>query len=823
MKKILFLLIVFSASLIAVGQEDNIQVETIRLGDMLYIKNGTQIDTVILLNQDSIGQVFIRNVSDPVNDLDAVNLRYLKNNGGGGAAGLTSGDVLNITGSTIPAGTVVRLEGSVGGMATITPASNAHLDESYVYGLTLTDIPNNQFDKILLQGKYTGNVVLPVGLELWLGIDGALTTTKPSANAVYLGIVEKNGASGSIIFNPMGGGGGGSGLTGVMAAEVIRYTGTGADGNSLTFQALKDHDIFTLSVDGIVRRVVEGESPDFDRVEYDRSTGTVSFAWVLPKDVQVDIVYGVPTSELIGGGGGASVAGVSVFNKIIVQTITNPNIETTWADLNRTVTGFDPSFEQVDRQYYYYGSNFPSGIPGRLHQETNTGALPDGDLVLNITKQQNNPNFRTIEALPTGIYIRIQSAGDPTIYTDFVTMTDGTLDESTQYHYWTVGIDEVTTGPGGGITFASNQSYLVGVMPPFEGAGTIIKSGTAAFVAYEGTAGGILTGIAGEDFFYGDLIIGEDINGDSISDVFYSQHNKEYYSKNEVDQMISVLTTGIDYGDPIVDYKTEQAIDSTIILGVPYIVAPGATGDWTGHDNEFALATSNGTDTTWTFSTASSGSTHLNLHTGNTTTFNGTSWVTSGIAQTGNSGVPIGTVVAFAGQVVPDGWLLCDGSIIPTNFSELRAEIGLRTPDLRDRFIKGGAITDDMFTKNPYKTGVPTIPFTGTASGQTANSPSHSHSGTTNTTGNHNHSRGTYYWKGAGSGAEFFRGKYNGNSSTTNDNNILNYDGNHSHSLNINSGGIHTHNLTINATIGGGGDSVTEPENIVLMYIIRAL
>ena len=38
-------------------------------------------------------------------------------------------------------------------------------------------------------------------------------------------------------------------------------------------------------------------------------------------------------------------------------------------------------------------------------------------------------------------------------------------------------------------------------------------------------------------------------------------------------------------------------------------------------------------------------------------------------------GLPIGSIVAFYGSVLPDGWALCDGT--------------LGTPDLRDRFIVG--------------------------------------------------------------------------------------------------------------------------------------
>lgn len=64
--------------------------------------------------------------------------------------------------------------------------------------------------------------------------------------------------------------------------------------------------------------------------------------------------------------------------------------------------------------------------------------------------------------------------------------------------------------------------------------------------------------------------------------------------------------------------------------------------------------------------------------------------------------VPAGTIVAFAGTVVPDGYLLCDGSdILKAKYPRLYKAIGdfygandthFRLPDLRDRFIQGGSM-----------------------------------------------------------------------------------------------------------------------------------
>lgn len=65
--------------------------------------------------------------------------------------------------------------------------------------------------------------------------------------------------------------------------------------------------------------------------------------------------------------------------------------------------------------------------------------------------------------------------------------------------------------------------------------------------------------------------------------------------------------------------------------------------------------------------------------------------------------VPVGVVQAFAGNTVPDGWLLCDGSAISrTDYADLYAVIGdtygdgdgsstFNLPNLIDKFVQGNA------------------------------------------------------------------------------------------------------------------------------------
>lgn len=56
--------------------------------------------------------------------------------------------------------------------------------------------------------------------------------------------------------------------------------------------------------------------------------------------------------------------------------------------------------------------------------------------------------------------------------------------------------------------------------------------------------------------------------------------------------------------------------------------------------------------------------------------------------------LPIGTVIAFAGKNVPDGWLLCDGLAISEKYTEARNIIGNNTPNLIRKYIMGSPKND---------------------------------------------------------------------------------------------------------------------------------
>jgi hypothetical protein len=51
--------------------------------------------------------------------------------------------------------------------------------------------------------------------------------------------------------------------------------------------------------------------------------------------------------------------------------------------------------------------------------------------------------------------------------------------------------------------------------------------------------------------------------------------------------------------------------------------------------------------------------------------------------------VPVGTIVAYWGKVAPEGWLMCDGSIIDEKHFELRSLVGKNAPNLQGYFLRG--------------------------------------------------------------------------------------------------------------------------------------
>jgi microcystin-dependent protein len=94
--------------------------------------------------------------------------------------------------------------------------------------------------------------------------------------------------------------------------------------------------------------------------------------------------------------------------------------------------------------------------------------------------------------------------------------------------------------------------------------------------------------------------------------------------------------------------------------------------------------------------------------------------------------MPVGGIIMWSGLNVPPGWALCDG----------RTVNGIRTPDLRGRFIVGYSGAGDYAQPGDLSEGGATPGNTGGAESvplTVQQLPSHSHAGSTSVNGAHNH------------------------------------------------------------------------------------
>jgi hypothetical protein len=106
--------------------------------------------------------------------------------------------VRNQTGSTIPAGAIVYINGATGNRPTITLAqANNDANSAQTFGFTKTSIANNGFGFVIVRGECENldTSSLTEGVQLYLSptVAGAYTTTKPAApqHLVYVGIVVR--------------------------------------------------------------------------------------------------------------------------------------------------------------------------------------------------------------------------------------------------------------------------------------------------------------------------------------------------------------------------------------------------------------------------------------------------------------------------------------------------------------------------------------------------------------------------------------------------------------------------------------------------------
>jgi len=185
---------------------------------------------------------------------------------------------------------------------------------------------------------------------------------------------------------------------------------------------------------------------------------------------------------------------------------------------------------------------------------------------------------------------------------------------------------------------------------------------------------------------------------------------------------------------------------------------------------------------------------------------------------------PVGTVLAYSSEVIPESYLLANGDCksraeysalfdvlgvtIGTCDSGAGANTGFLIPDLRDKFLKGltgGRVAFDTQADSTAKNGLSVSNNTVTSGSQNAN---------------HNHADGLGF---AGSSGQTRYGLINlSGDSVMNDYGANAYAATYSTyastSLNLQN---HQHSVTSNVTLGAG-DSKTQPENTAVVYIIKA-
>ncbi len=105
----------------------------------------------------------------------------------------------NVTGATIPKGSVIYFNGASGNLPTITRAqANNEANSSSTAGITAVNIPNNSNGEVVISGliESLDTSALTVGLSVWLSptIPGGMTNTKPTApdNTVFIGVVTRS-------------------------------------------------------------------------------------------------------------------------------------------------------------------------------------------------------------------------------------------------------------------------------------------------------------------------------------------------------------------------------------------------------------------------------------------------------------------------------------------------------------------------------------------------------------------------------------------------------------------------------------------------------
>ena len=196
-------------------------------------------------------------------------------------------------------------------------------------------------------------------------------------------------------------------------------------------------------------------------------------------------------------------------------------------------------------------------------------------------------------------------------------------------------------------------------------------------------------------------------------------------------------------------------------------------------------------------------------------------------ARKAENGVPVGTMVAFAGPSnnVPSGWLLCNGSAVSkTTYAQLYAVLSntwgesggnFNLPDTRGRFLRGvdGGIArdEDRASRTASAAGGLSGDNVGTVQADaTAQPKGTAFNGTTSSNGSHSHSYNDVIFMEHTGTTQAYNNEI-GSSGSDNDN--------ESHERARTTGTEPNHNHTV--SVSSGGDSETRPENVTVFYIIK--
>lgn len=180
-------------------------------------------------------------------------------------------------------------------------------------------------------------------------------------------------------------------------------------------------------------------------------------------------------------------------------------------------------------------------------------------------------------------------------------------------------------------------------------------------------------------------------------------------------------------------------------------------------------------------------------------------------AETANNGVPVGTVIAWAGPLanIPSGWLLCDGGTYSTTlYPALYAAIGFswggsgsnfRVPDLRGQFLRGVSGTSGQ---DPDAASRTTLYSGGNAGNNVGSFQGHQFASHSHGVSDPGHSHGIDDWRVLISGTGPNEGKRGGN-----------YEGG-------NVGESTDHRYT-GVSINNSGGNETRPRNANVFFIIK--